>query len=64
MANKFYDKRGAGQGGSNKAQGSAASAPMPEKTADWPGLPGKPGKSRGSPETGYCGPFYVKKEGL
>lgn len=66
MANKFYDKRNAGQGGSNKAMGASPSASMPERTANWPGVPGKTQKSRagGAPKTGHCGPFYVKSEGI
>lgn len=40
---------------------------MPEKTASWPGLPGKgqpSGRNNGVPMTGHCGPFYVKKDGV
>ena len=72
MANKYHDqganpsKQTGGQGPGPKAQGSPASAPMPVKTANWPGLPGKagPNRSGGDPTSGKLGPFYVKKEGL
>lgn len=66
MANKHYDKRGAGQGGSNKPMGASPSAPMPERTANWPGVPGKTqkGRSGGTAKAGYFGPFYVKSDGI
>jgi hypothetical protein len=55
-------------GGSNKATGSSPNLSMPEKTANWPGLPGKTqpsGRSLGAPTTGKAGaPFYIKKVGL
>ena len=72
MSNKYWNKDTApskqtgGEGGSNKAMGSTPSIPMPEKTANWPGLPGKagPNRSAGTPETGYAGPFRVKQVGM
>ena len=64
MANKLYSKFGSGGGGSNKAKGSAPSAAMPEKTANWPGLPGKASASRGGPQNGSMGPFSHKKQGM
>lgn len=66
MSNKFYQKMGSGKGGSNKAQGSAPSIPMPEKnSAPWGGLPGPTQKARqsGTPTSGR-GQFAVKKIGL
>ena len=56
-----------GGGASNKASGSAPNQAMPQKTASWPGLPGKAqGKDRsgGTAKAGPLGPFHVKKEGL
>lgn len=58
MSNKYHNrdtapsKQTGGQGGSNKAMGKAPSLSMPEKTANWPGLPGKagPDRSAGVPE--------------
>lgn len=72
MSNKYFNKDAApsrqtgGEGGSNKAAGSPPSLAMPEKTANWPGLPGKggPDRSAGTPKTGYAGPHRVKQEGL
>lgn len=72
MSNKYFNKDTApskqtgGEGGSNKAMGSTPSLSMPEKTAAWPGLPGKasPNRSAGTPRTGFSGLFVVKKEGM
>ena len=71
MPNPYYsdvvaDKSRGGEGGSNKAQGSTPSTAMPERTADWPGVPGKTGPSRagGAPTKGKLGPFEVKKQGI
>lgn len=74
MPNKFYAqpgmKRGLGTGGSKAepSHGSQPSSSMPERTADWPGPPGKTQpKSRagGTATTGRkSAPFYVKKSGL
>ena len=46
MPNPHYNSmhgsnRKVAEGGSNKASGSSPKASMPEKTANWPGLPGK-----------------------
>jgi hypothetical protein len=71
--NKYHNRDSApskqtgGAVGSGKAAGGAPSASMPEKTANWPGVPGKTqAKSRagGAPTRGHCGPFEVKKIGL
>lgn len=54
-------------GASNKAAGASASVAMNEKTAAWPGVPGKTqskDRSGGVPKTGHRGKFYVKSEGL
>jgi hypothetical protein len=73
MANKYHNQganpssQKGGEGGSNKASGSAPALSMPEKTASWPGLPGKSqggSRSGGAPTTGYAGPFHHKKIGL
>ena len=67
MPNKYHSKMKSHGGGSNKAQGSPPNAPMSEKTANWPGLPGKASSSRasGAKETGYCGAkFHLKAKGL
>jgi hypothetical protein len=59
------DKSGGGH--SNKAPGSSPKESMPEKTAAWPGLPGKAqskDRSGGTAKSGPLGPFYVKKDGL
>jgi hypothetical protein len=73
MANKYHGnltgngRQTGGQGMSNKASGSSPDLSMNEKTAAWPGLPGKQqpkSRSGGAPTTGHCGPFYVKKSGL
>lgn len=63
MANKYINQ-GANPskqtGGSNppaKPQGSAPNLSMPEKSANWPGLPGKAGPNRGPLE-------YPKKKGI
>lgn len=67
--NRYYgetapEKYRGGEGGSNKPMGSAPSTSAPDKTAAWPGLPGKASASRGGPQTGSMGPFAVKKVGL
>ena len=72
MPNKFYSKDAVpskqswGEGGSNKASGRAPSLSMPERTAAWPGLPGKsgPNRSGGAPTSGKLGQFRVKREGI
>ena len=72
MSNKYINrstapsKQTGGEGGSNKAMGSSPSLAMPEKTANWPGLPGKasPSRAAGAPKTGYSGPFRVKQQGM
>ena len=72
MSNKYHgnltgnSKQSGGEGGSNKAHGSKPTLGLPEKTAAWPGVPGKTQRSRagGAPTTGYAGPFEVKKVGL
>lgn len=72
MPNPLYNnmhganKKGPG-GHSNKAPGSKANEAMPEKTAAWPGLPGKAqskDRSGGTQKSGPLGPFRVKSEGL
>ena len=64
MPNPNYSKLKTGQGGQNKAMGSSPSMPMPETTANWPGLPGKASASRGTPQKGSMGPFSHKKVGM
>lgn len=74
MPNKDYAQDGMKQGRSSKpagnkrpATGEKMSPPSPEKTANWPGVPGatQPGsRANGAPTTGKRGPFYVKKTGL
>lgn len=73
MANKRYCESGMNQGiGKGKSpakptSGTVQSAPMPEKTASWPGLPGKAqprSRAAGTPTSGKLGPFYVKNEGI
>lgn len=73
MSNKYWNKdtvpskQTGGEGGSNKAMGSAPSLSMPEKPVGYPGLPGKEqpkSRSGGAPTSGPLGPFYVNKEGL
>jgi hypothetical protein len=58
-------KQSGGEGGSNAACGRRPTLTMPEKTANWPGLPGKagPNRSGGAPTRGKLGPFTVKREG-
>lgn len=54
-------------GASNAAKGKAIGGSGSDKTASWPGLPGKTqGKARnaGQPKTGHKGPFYVKAVGV
>lgn len=71
MPNPHYNnmhganRKGVG-GHSNKAPGAKSGASMPEKTAAWPGLPGKsgPNRSGGTPKSGPLGPFHVKGEGI
>ena len=61
MSNGYYNKstaplkKSGGEGGSNKAMGSA-----PKLSESHTG----PNRSGGSPTTGKRGPFYVKKSGL
>ena len=60
------NRKGPG-GHSNKAPGSKPNESMPEKTAAWPGLPGKAqskDRSGGTQKRGPLGPFRVKSEGL
>ena len=72
MSNKYWNKDTApskqtgGEGGPNKACGSKPNPSAPDKTANWPGVPGKTQRSRagGAPTTGHAGPFEVKKVGL
>ena len=72
MSNKYHGnltgngKQSGGEGGSNKAMGSRPGLSAPDKTANWPGVPGKTQRSRagGAPTTGYAGPFEVKKVGI
>lgn len=66
MPNPNYNKLSPGEGGSNKAMGSSPPTAMPEKTANWPGVPGKASASRaaGTPQKGSMGSFEVKKVGL
>lgn len=72
MPNRTYAEGGLkmGLGGNPEKPSSpkAGSTPgMPEKTAAWPGVPGgtqRGSRSGGTPTTGHCGPFYVKKVGL
>ena len=71
MTNRYHGnltgngKHTGGQGGSNAAQGKKAAIVMPEKTVNWPGLPGKSGPSRtgGAPGKGPLGDFYVHRKG-
>lgn len=53
-------------GGQTDSKRSAPAMGMPEKTANWGGLPGKTqkGRSGGAPTRGKLGPFRVKSEGL
>ena len=68
LYNNMHGANRKGSGGySGKARGSKPAESMPEKTAAWPGLPGKAqGKDRsgGTAKAGPLGPFHVKKEGL
>ena len=72
MPNKYHNrdavpsKQTGGEGGSNKAMGATPSMPMPERTANWPGVPGKTqgNRSGGAPTSGKRAPFAVKKIGL
>ena len=73
MSNKFFNKdtapskQSGGEGGSNAPEGSGVPMGMPEKTAAWPGLPGKTqprSRANGEPTTGKLGPFLNKKEGI
>lgn len=58
MGNKYWNqganpsRQSSSQGGPNKALGSPPSQGMPEKTANWGGLPGKagPDRSGGTPK--------------
>lgn len=70
MANKYHGNltgNGKQSGGSNAQQRRSPPAmSMPEKTANWGGLPGKtgPNRSGGAPKRGKRGPFHVKAEGI
>lgn len=67
MPNPNYSKMtSAGKGALNKAMGSPPSEAMNEKTANWPGLPGKgsPDRSAGVKQSGSMGPFRHKKAGI
>lgn len=63
MSNKFYNKDTAPSkqsGGANppsKQKGSGPNLSMPEKSANWPGIPGKGGPNRGPMQ-------YPKKRGI
>lgn len=69
--NKYHNRDAApskytgGEGGQNKAMGRSPRMSMPEKTAAWPGLPGKSGPNRagGAPTKGKLGQFHVKRVG-
>ena len=53
-------------GASNAAKGSRPASGS-DKTANWPGLPGKTqpkARNAGVPKTGHKGGFYVKSVGL
>ena len=71
MANQRYNGL-AGKGGGKadyfeQGDGSAGSTAMPQKTANWPSVPGKTqprSRANGMPTSGHCGPFQHKKEGL
>jgi hypothetical protein len=69
MPNKWYAEKGLKQGlgtsgsGARESAGQPAKTSAPERTADWPGLPGK-AQSRTRTTEGWKGPFYVKKAGL
>ena len=73
MANKYFQsgsqpsKQSGGGGGSNKPAGKRPTLTLPNKTANWPGVPGgtqSRSRSAGVPETGHKGSFYVRKVGL
>ena len=73
MSNKYFSNgsqpssQSGGKGGDNKAAGKRPTLTLPNKTANWPGVPGgtqSRSRSAGVPEIGHKGPFYVKKVGL
>ena len=72
MPNPIYNNmhganRKRSEGHSNKASGAKANESMPEKTAAWPGVPGKTqskDRSGSTPKQGPLGKFHVKQEGL
>jgi hypothetical protein len=70
VANKYHGNltgNGKHSGGAQSdTRRGAPSMPMPEKTASWPGVPGKtgPNRSGGTPKKGKRGPFHVKHEGM
>lgn len=72
MPNKYHGNltgNGKYSGGGNDSAKPAGGRPtltLPEKTANWGGLPGKTQKSRagGAPTTGHAGKFHVKQDGL
>lgn len=47
-------------------KGNRKTLTLPEKSVNYPGIPGKggPDRSGGTPRKGYCGPFHVKKDGF
>ena len=69
MVNCDYSEFNGSSGKKKSVKGSNGSKrilTLPEKTANWPGLPGKggPNRSAGSPTSGKIGKFHVKKEGF
>lgn len=72
MANRLYNKqttppKPAATGGKPQELHGTASPGMPEKTANWPGLPGptqKKSRAEGYPTSGWIGQFSHKKTGL
>ncbi len=64
--NPTKESLGTGGGAKTGARGSN-SAPMPMKTANWAGLPGKTqptNRAAGDPKSGSMGPFNHKSEGV
>ena len=68
MTNKYFNKGTTTStlAGGDKPAGRRPTLTLPEKTANWGGLPGKTQKSRagGAPTTGHAGKFRVKQDGL
>jgi hypothetical protein len=69
MGNSYYSEfsEDNAKARSNRSKtGSKKTLTLPDKTANWPGLPGKggPNRSAGSPTSGKMGKFHVKKEGF